>query len=370
MNNNKLSSLQIGALTFFLSKSTFTAVILYGVLQKTHEDAIIAVVLGSLLSFIPIFIYLYIANYKKDLSIDEKIKKLFGNKIGIIINIIFVLTVFLLTVISIWDLVNYIMAQYLSETSRLFITLVFIIPIAYALTKNIESFGRVSWILFIVFVILTIIIMLGLGNKLNFENFLPLFKQKPINIISAAFLYLAHTSAHVFLILSIPKNRVSDNQKYGKKMLLFNFFNCALSFIITFYIIGVIGYELASVYQYPAYATLKKISILGFIERIENILSIQWIFDYFVICVLSLYFVGNTIKHQFKLNSKKTSNIIIVVLSSLAVIGSQYIFQNGTKARNWLIEKYSILNIITFILLPLLLCIFIFFKKRKIKKPT
>ena len=48
-------------------------------------------------------------------------------------------------------------------------------------------------------------------------------------------------------------------------------------FAIPFLVMSVFGVELATLYQYPEFQILRRVSLGGFIERVESTLSIQWI---------------------------------------------------------------------------------------------
>ena len=60
-------------------------------------------------------------------------------------------------------------------------------------------------------------------------------------------------------------------------------------FLLTY---GILGANLVDIYRYPEYMTLKKIKLFNFVEKVENIVSITWIFDLFITLAVS----GNNMK--------------------------------------------------------------------------
>ena len=83
-------------------------------------------------------------------------------------------------------------------------------------------------------------------------------------------------------------------------------------------IYGIFSYPLVESIRYPEYVLLKKISIGGFIQNIENFVSFIWLFN----IIISLLYLTNNIKNC--LNNKKIINFIVPVLFIIASIVNKY----------------------------------------------
>ena len=77
------------------------------------------------------------------------------------------------------------------------------------------------------------------------------------------------------------------------------------------YIYSILGI-LINYLKYPYITIFKKINLLNFIERIEILFSLNYLFIFYFILVLSYYQIYNILK--IKINKKKYLNIILIFL--------------------------------------------------------
>lgn len=99
-----------------------------------------------------------------------------------------------------------------------------------------------------------------------------------------------------------------------------------------FFVVAVLGPELAQLYQYPEFHVLKRISIGGFIERVESTLSLRWIFYIFTTLVFGLYFIKQYIKTTFKITKEKKLGIISSIVGIILLISSNWLFSSNTES--------------------------------------
>ena len=160
----------------------------------------------------------------------------------------------------------------------------------------------------------------------------------------------------IFTILMIPKNNIVDNKNYNKTILIAYAIGSSIIIIISTLTIGILGQYLTDIYQYPEYIVLKKISLFDFIDRIENIICIFWIFSTFISISMCSYYITNTIKKNDK--PKKLAIIVVTIIVLLSI----NVFKNNTTF------NYYIINIYPYILSILLLLSIIIAIKIKHKK--
>ena len=135
----KLSSLQFCAIEFFLILANNVGLTTYTLFNYAKQDALISIILGTILGIIPLKIYIKIINSKPELNIFEKIEDSF--KTGKIINLIITLAIIILTSINYNNLVKFISSQYLSKTPEIIISLAFLPSIIYILNKGTTVIG-------------------------------------------------------------------------------------------------------------------------------------------------------------------------------------------------------------------------------------
>ena len=96
----KISSLQISILTFFLSQVTFFPFASTLLFKTSKQDIWISIILGIVLGFMIIKLFLYIQNKKKEKTLFEYLVSKFGSIFGNIFNILICLIVlFVVTLI-------------------------------------------------------------------------------------------------------------------------------------------------------------------------------------------------------------------------------------------------------------------------------
>ena len=158
------------------------------------------------------------------------------------------------------------------------------------------------------------------------------------------------------MILTIPKNKISKSEKYNKYLLISIALGTIFIFSIVSITLGVLGINLASVYQYPEYIVLKRIELFNFIDQVENIINFQWILGLFILISFCVYCISNTIKPNNK------SKILPILIITILTLTTNCFFTNIT------IFNHYIYHIAPFIRIGFLLFIIFIFISIKIKE--
>lgn len=326
-------------------------------------DCWIIPLFGTIIGFPILLLYLYIYNYKKDMNLNQLIIHLFGKKIGKIIASIILLFTLSFGMITFWNLISFVASQYLYNTPQWFINIMFIIIICYFFSKTKYTIFRASLTLTYIVIFLYIISSLGLISKVNIENIKPILEYGITPVLKGVYNYIIYAILPIFILFIVAKNKI-DNKNTNKGIIITYFLGNFMIFSIIFILIGVFGIELAQLYQYPIYHVLKRVFIGGFVERLENVLSIQSIIIMFIPCAFSNYYSLTSIKEIF--NIKK--NIYIYIFLILLMFLSQYLFKNNTLGEYFIVNIYPIFIGIFLIFIPLI--IFIKILIQKIKKTS
>lgn len=275
------------------------------------------------LSSISLFLGVGISKIINSLGSDSWIAIILGTMIGLIINYIFsklpdkenkILTYvysFIILLINLLLITKLISSIYLNKTPDIIVMLPLIFIVYYSASKGINTIFKASLIICFVYLLITIIPVAALTPKIDIDNFKPFFTSDMTNIIKSSLDYAFISTAPFILFNKFKKN-------YNYKTYLLSSSLLLLIFII---IIGNLGVNLAKLYRYPEYMVFKEISILGFIENIQNILSYLWLFCSFVLSSVA----ANNIKKV----SNKTGLIIALILITILltkVILNNYIY--------------------------------------------
>lgn len=319
----KISSLEYNTLMFFLIRASFIEVTVNILIMSVKQDAWISVLLGTILGLIPYFIfYLFRKKYS-----NKSINNVSGN----ILKVLSFTCVFIYTLCGFWNLVHFIDSQFLYKTSTWIITISVIIPLFYAVSKDFHVFSKVSLLMFFVVILFILLIVLGLVGGINIDNLKPILISGCDNIFFGAFNFVAFNILPIGLLLFIPKDKI-DKFSF-KRNLIFYFISCLTLLNIMFLTISVFGIELASLYDYPSFHLLKRVSVLDIIDRFESILSLEWVFALFIQIGMGLFYLKDCI-------NKKTNNMMFIICLIMVILCNFIFLTHGTE--EYFFENYLI----------------------------
>lgn len=360
MENKKISSLQIGALFIMITIAAFSGIGIFSIVKASGIDAYLSVLIAGMVGILYLLIYFYIANYEPDLMLGEKVSKLLGKKIGCIVNFISAILIFISGMNVMFNLSNFIVSQFLPETPNYVVGILFSVIIIYVNIKGIETLMRTGFILTILSMILYVITLFGLLPSFDTSNLMPFLEHGIIRPFYGAFYILSLNLISIFNLLIIPKNQLADAKKLKKVMSIAYFISIIALFIIVILILGNLGIHLTSIYQYPEYIVLKRIKIFNFIDRIENILTVQFIFSMFASMCLNIYCITNLLKPRHK------SKLFPTIITILILIISTMIFKNNTQFNNYTYQIAPFIRLI-FLAIIVVIALIIFIKRKTIK---
>ena len=322
-NKIKISSLQIGILTFFLSQVAFFPVV-SPILFKMSKQAIwLSVIIGFLIGLLIIKLFLYIQNKKQHMTIFEYSTYKLGNIIGNIVNILLCLAVLFMITLIFSKFCIFLNVNLIPDVPILALELYMLLVAIYAVNKGFETISRTSQILALLSVLLFIIGFSLLIYYINIDNIKPILESSISNIFKSSIVYSFSSVIPVFLLLTIPKTEVTNVKNYNKSVIFWYICSSIMTFIILLITILVLGNNLTIIFEYPEYIALKQIQFFHFVERLENFISIIWLFNVFVFITLGIYFIDEFLKFRFKINDRKNKFIlgllvvIILLLSNI-----------------------------------------------------
>lgn len=361
MKNKQISSIQLSSILLLMIIASFSGIGIFSIVKASGIDAYLSIPIAGVVGISYILVYFYIAGYEPDLQFGEKTKKIFGKKIGFIVNLIIALLILTLGINVMFNLTNFIVSQFLPETPNYIVGILFAVIAIYANIKGIETIARTSFILMILMAFLYFITVIGLMPGFDKSNLMPFLEHGMGRPFHGAYYILTLNLASIFNLLVIPKNQLYDSKNLKKCISIFYSISIVALFIIVFLTLGNLGIHLASIYQYPEYIVLKRLQMFDFIDRIENILTVQFIFSMFVSLCFGIYSVSNIIKPHNK------SKLLIIFLTILILVISLTAFNNNTIFNNYTYNVVPYIRII-FVVSMLLLALIIFIKRRVNKK--
>jgi len=342
MENRKIGIFQSGVFTFFLTRCFLITGIIPLILNLTKESSLISIFIGTIIGLLPLSIICILRKVQKDKNIFEFIDYLFPKFFSYILKIIILITCLFFSCFLLSNIASYINIHFLKDSSFFIILITITLTIYILSNKKMEAVARSAEILFYLFCFLFILTLLGLIPITSPNFLLPLFQNNYLETFKGSIFYSLSSFLPLFLLTIIPQDKV-NNSKNLKKTTYISYILASFSvFILLILIIGALGIDLASYYSYSEIAVLKKVSYFNFIERVEGILSIQWLLD----ITVSLSILFQTIKlglSSYKL--PKTKIFYILSLLTLVFLSNRLSFS---------LNKLLLVLFITFFLISIL----------------
>lgn len=361
--NTKIGYKGFASLIFFLSEELFLGIGLTQILNISMQDSWLSIIIGSIIGFVFLLLFLKFMDYEKDLNLFKKNEKLFGKIIGNIINFILLLLVVVFFIFTLWNISIYIQNKFLDQTPRILIIFIFLIPTLYLVSKDIKTISKVSIICFFIAMLEFILSICGLTSFLELDNFKPYFTSNTSNILYSSIIYASYFVTPIMIISIVPKNYIDKPEKLNKSIYLFYIIGCIHLLILFSFIISIFGIDYAKLFYYPGFALLKKINYFDFIQHVENLLTSQWLFSLFFGATMCLFFIKNYLKN---INSKKDSinKIIFFIIIIFSLLVSPKLFSNTTIGYE-IVKKYYILIYTAFLFIILIISLIISKLKKK-----
>lgn len=354
----KLKLSQIMIMIYFICHGCLLGSTTNALFIIAREDSWMVPIIGGIIGFIPFYLSILLMEKFPSYNIFQIIDKTFGKVLGKIINTMLILFVCSYAIIFFWNLTNFISSQYLYNTPQRFIIILFIIPLIYLLSKGIQVIFRSGTIIFILTFTFFIISTCALVPQIQISNIFPILSRgidAPLKCLICSISYLVLPT---FIITCIPKDSYNDQKKFKKCMILSYIFTQITICIVIFCILAIFGIELSILYQFPEFQILRRVSIGGFIERVESTLSIHWILDLFMMITFTCYFIKTGILNIIHIKSKKIKKYSTNIFIAIMIYSSIYIFSSNTSANSFLIKTYPIYCFIFLLGIPILTHLF------------
>ncbi len=367
MKKNFLQTFQISCLIYFLARCCLLGISLSQMFTNVHQDAWLSVFIAFIIGLVLLLIYLYLINYKLEYNIIKLNTYIFGTIIGTIINIFICLCIFIYAICIFWNFTNFITTQYLSNTPLIAIGGLLSIPLFYILIKDIETITKTAIIVFFISILIYSLSLFGLFNEIDLNNIMPILENGINPVIKNSIYSLCFNVGPIFLITIVPKSYFKKEQKFNMPIIFMYIFNALFVCYGVFTVLAVLGPNLSILYEYAEVQVLKRVVIFGFVDRIESIISLRWIFDIFITLTMTLYFILIFIKETFKIKKQKIIDITVFILIILLNIINCFAFKNKLVFNNFISKVLLPLCLISFIIIPLILFVICLIKKSKDK---
>ena len=103
-----------------------------------------------------------------------------------------------------------------------------------------------------------------------------------------------------------------SNTKFKKKDLLIS---SSYQILLYLLIISILGTTLTNLYEYPYITIFKKVDLIDFVERVEIIFSLNYLFSFYFFLLLIYYQIRNILENIIKKDKNLKRVLILITLS-------------------------------------------------------
>jgi len=361
MDNIRITSHQLIAITATFVCGASTLIISSSATSLAKQDAWISVIVAMMVGLIVIWINTYLGGLYPDKTYVEIIQLLLGKWLGGFVAANFILMCFIGAPEFIWYVGDFFTINYFSNTSPYIINILFSISVVIALLYGIEVIARASEVFYYVIVVMYILSMLFVAPNMEINNIFPVLEGGVIPVLKGSLPLLSFTVFPIILLNMIYPVNVRDI-KDAKKSIFKGFLVGMLIIFVSVLMCNlVMGSTITADSRYPVFLLTKEIDVGIILARLEALIVVVWLLTIFNNTVFYFYAGILGLAQLLKLKDHKK---IVLPLGLIMIILSDFIYEDVMYEIKWDTEVW-IPYIASFgLVLPVLLLIVFFIKKR------
>jgi spore germination protein KB len=347
MNKEMISGKQaISIITLFLLGSTLAV----GTSTEAKQDSWISILL-ALLMFIPIIMtYIRIVSLFPEKSLYDIVSEIFGNVIGKIIVLLYVLYAIHLGALVIRNFSEFTSIVAMPVTPKMVIQVFLLALCAWMVKSGVEALGR--WSKFILpIVILTIFATFIISLKdMSFKNLKPVGCAGFENIVAGAFSSFSFPFAESVLFLPLFGS-VKSTENPQKIYITGTIIAAIVILSVVIRDICLLGIPSMGIFYFPSYSAVSIISIGDFLTRFEALVAINYMFTGLVKVSVCLFAAAIGMAKIFNVQNYKTmaypAGLLMITLATI-------VYKNTAEMFDWL-TTYSYYALPFQVILPLII---------------
>lgn len=337
-NDAKADYIQFTILTTLFTVGTSILITPSSLAQALNQDAWLVPFFSIIPAVIFLGVYKWLFNHQPNKTIVEKMQEILGSWFGTCLSILFIITAFLAAAMVLYDVSRFIKTVFMPETSVIFINSLFTLLLVYGLMSGFNTLVRMVQIMFPFCVLLFVMMVIALIPEIKIQNIQPIF-EAPLYKYTYSTLSLASIVYFplIFFLMLQPKELQHPKNSF-KSFIVGVFIGSLINASIILLNILVVGSNVTSIQEYPAYHLAQKIEIGGFITRVEVVIALIWLLTSFV--KLLVYFHSAFLGFTQILNIKHKKSFVIPMAFLLIVISVDIfpnsIYENKFNATVWI----------------------------------
>lgn len=280
------------------------------------KDAWAPILLGMLFQMLIIPLFVAIYSQMNGDTMGQYLVRTLGKTAGKTMLALYLFFVpFLIFILTLRSLGDFTSNDLFIETPPSAIYALILFALVYCLYKGFNAVCRSTEITFPIALVLLVMLLLSLIYGADWSNFLPVFEKGVHPVVEGTINFMAYPNSEVALSLFLVP-LMKNKQAYQKALIHSTWITGITLVLLTALIIMVLGESLPPNMPYVSQFAAKTVTIGGFYERSETVVTVIWFIVIFYRLILTLYIAAHGCAELFGLK-QYTGLLIPLALASI-----------------------------------------------------
>lgn len=349
LEKGKITPRQTGELLFIIMLASAVFLVPNFAADKVAQDAWLALLLGALLGFVPLWIVTRLGEHHPGKTIFQYSETVLGKWPGKLLTLYYVWSFLRVTAIVFREFSEFLVTSFMPNTPPS----VFVISLAFmtvwAVLAGLEVIARMNeFIILLVCTALVIVILLSLNNW-DLNLLLPPFQANPLTLLKTAVIPNVWRVETVTVAILMPfMTRPKKAFVSGAAAACFAGVALAMGVIAA---TAVFSHHLLATLQFPIYNFVRTIKIAQFLSRFEVLVIVVWVAGIFIKTSIYLYLASLGLAQAAGLREYRP---VVLPLAVICIAWAFSLYENIIALAK-AVANASINIFILYLLLPLLL---------------
>lgn len=272
---------------------------------SSGRDAWAPILLGTLLQMLLLPLFVGLFTQMKGDSLGAFLIRILGKAAGKAMLALYLLLVpFLIFILTLRSLGDFTSNDLFVETPPAAIYIVILFALVYCLYKGFTAVSRSAEITFPLTLALLLLLLISLVYGADWSNFLPMFEKGVLPVTKGTVMFVAYPNSEVALSLFLVPF-IKNKPAYRKALYNSTWITGIALLLLTVLILAVLGDSLPPNIPYASQFAAKTVTVGGFYERIETMITVIWFIVIFYRLILTLFITAAGCAELFGLKQYK-----------------------------------------------------------------
>lgn len=326
--------------------------------KYAEHDMWMTPILSSLIGFITVFIAWKLHQLYPNMTPIQYSEQIVGKVLGRIFSGLLVLFYIHNSGLVIRQYSEFITLNVMRETPNVVLSISIMLVSALAARGGIEVIAR-SAVICTTLYLSTSVSLLLLIKDIDITFMLPILEDGLIPVVKGGIVYQAWFSELFLLAFIFPF--IKDQNKTLKSGMKTSLYVMLIFVYINFFVLTVLGIS-ARNQLYPVYSIVRSISVLGFFENFEVIITASWVLGNFVKMSIFVYVASISLAQLLRLSEYR---LIVFPLSLLLIFFSYWDIPSIVSLLDYMIKVQPFYFVTVQTILPLCLLFIALARKKR-----